>query len=228
MTRAMGRCRWCTWCLATLLLIWFPRHGSTATLDTLLDNMQQTYDRTQALTANFAQETIITSIKREQTSGGRVYIQKPHAIRWEYTYPEAQTILYTHETFRIYTPKRRQMLQSTVEANNRANVALLFLAGLGTLRQTFTITPLPSPDAQTRRLRLLPRSQQASFAELHIVVNRQSYFIENLTIHDHIGNRTTIRLSALQTHPSLPADTFKLVVPPDTEILTPSDLSGQR
>ena len=205
----------------------FPASGSADELDRFLENIQQTYERTQALTADFAQVATLTSINREQISGGKVFIQKPHAIRWEYTHPDAQTILYTNNTLRIYTPKRRQILQSTLSVEDRKNVALLFLAGLGTLREVFTVTPLASPEHHLQRLRLLPRSHQAGFTELHIAVNRHTYFIEELTIYDYIGNRTTIRLSALQTHPTFPADTFTLVVPQDTEVLTQPDLTGK-
>jgi outer membrane lipoprotein-sorting protein len=202
--------------------------GSPAELDAFLAQVQHTYEKTQALTADFIQVATLTSINREQISSGKVSIQKPHAIRWDYTRPEAQTILYTNDTLRVYTPKRRQILQSTLSAEDRTNVALLFLAGLGTLQEVFTATALPSPEQHLQRIRLLPRSRQASFTELHIVVNRHDYFIQELIIHDYIGNRTAIRLSGLQTHPNLPVDTFTLVVPPDTEILTQPDLTGRR
>ena len=112
-----------------------PSSGQTPDLDTLLDKIQQTYERTSALTARFDQTATLTSLNRQQTSSGRVYIEKPHAIRWEYTQPDAQTILYDGTTLRIYTPKRHQLLQSAVDENNRTNVALLFLAGAGKLRE---------------------------------------------------------------------------------------------
>lgn len=223
-----GHRLWRLWGVLLLYVVCSPLHSHAEELDTLIDRVQQAYDRIHAFTADFVQVATLTSIDREQTSAGRVYIQKPHAIRWEYTVPDVQTILYKDNLLRIFTPKRRQVLQSVVEADNRSNVALLFLAGVGTLRETFTITQLSSQDTQTERLRLLPRSHQAAFTELHITVNRQSYFIEGLTIHDHIGNRTTIRLSAFQPHPALPTHLFELDLPPDTEVLTPSDLSGQR
>jgi outer membrane lipoprotein-sorting protein len=154
-----------------------------------------------------------------------MYIQKPHAIRWEYTHPDSQTILYKDNQLQIYTPKRKQVLQSIIAEKDRNSVALLFLAGVGTLQQSFITTSLPSPEDTVSRLRLVPRSPQAGFTELHITVNRQSAFIESLTIHDHIGNRTHIRFVALQPHPSLPADTFELTLPPDTEILAQPGLS---
>jgi outer membrane lipoprotein carrier protein len=190
--------------------------------------MQQTYDRIQALSADFVQVATLTSIDREQTSAGRVYIQKPQAIRWEYTHPEAQTVLYKDNLLRIYTPKRQQVLQSVIDADNRTNVALLFLAGVGTLRKEFTVTPLPDQEPHTQQFRLQPRSPQAGFTELHITVNLQNYLIESLTIYDPIGNRTTIRLSELHIHPTLPAHLFELDLPPGTEVLTPSDLSEQK
>jgi len=218
--------------LGCLTLVWLcitsvSSSGQPPDLDTLLDKIQQTYERTSALTARFDQIATLTSLNRQQTSSGRVYIEKPHSIRWEYTQPDAQTILYDGTTLRIYTPKRHQLLQSTVDENNRTNVALLFLAGIGKLRETFEVTSLSSPEPQLAYLLLMPRSSQAGFSELHIAVNTQSYFVEKLLIHDSIGNLTEIRLSALETPAALPAKTFELVLPPGTETLTPTDFTGR-
>jgi outer membrane lipoprotein carrier protein len=216
--------------MALLLLVWMVISSNADTLDlnTLVDRVQANYDSTHALTANFVQVATLTSIDRQQTSSGQVSIEKPHYIRWEYTQPDSQTVLYDGALLRIYTPKRQQVLQSTIDEDDRRNVALLFLAGVGTLRETFTISPLSKTDDHMQYLRLLPRSRQASFTELHIAVNTQNYFVEKLTIHDTIGNITDIHLSSLQVHQALPPQTFDLVLPPQTEILTPTDLSGQR
>ncbi|MDH3603058.1 MAG: outer membrane lipoprotein carrier protein LolA [Candidatus Tectomicrobia bacterium] len=208
-----------------MILVAFPGLSAATPVETLLARVQQTYEQTRALSAEFVQVATLTTLNREQTSSGHMYIQKPHAIRWEYTHPASQTILYKDNTLQIYTPKRKQVLQSIIEEQDRNSVALLFLAGVGTLQQSFTITPLPSTEDILSRLRLVPRSPQAGFTELHITVNRQSAFIESLTIHDHIGNRTHIRFAALQSHPSLPAETFELILPPDTEILAQPGLS---
>jgi len=203
-------------------------YSQTPDLNTLLDKIQQTYERTRALTAHFDQVATLTSLNRQQTSSGRVYIEKPHSIRWEYTQPDAQTILYDGTTLRIYTPKRHQLLQSVVDENNRTNIALLFLAGVGKLRESFAVTLLSSPEPQLVYLLLMPRSSQAGFSELHIAVNTQSYFVEKLLIHDSIGNLTEIRLSSLESPTALPAKTFELAIPPDTEILTPMDFTGPK
>ena len=224
---------WATgWLMGLLIgLAGLPAHSQSdqADLDSsisrLLDRVQQTYEHTPALSADFVQIATLTTLNKEQTSAGRMYIQKPHAIRWEYTHPASQTILYKDSKLQIYTPSRKQVLQSTIKADDRTSVALLFLSGVGTLRESFTITPLPSTEDLITRLRLVPRSTQASFTELQIAVNRQSSFIESLTIHDQIGNRTHIRFAALQPHTALPADTFELILPPDTEVLSPSELS---
>jgi outer membrane lipoprotein carrier protein len=202
--------------------------ADAAELDTLIDRIQASYDQTAALTADFVQVATLTSIDRQQSSAGRLFIEKPYYIRWEYTQPDAQTILYDGNLLRIYTPKRRQVLQSPIDENSRSDVALLFLAGIGKLREAFTIMPLAHTETNSGRLRLLPRSRQAGFTELHIAVNPKSYLIEKLTIYDTIGNVTDIRLNALETHTALPPQTFELVLPPNTEILTPKDVSGQR
>ena len=101
-----------------------------------------------------------------------------------------------------------------------------FLAGIGKLGESFEVTLLSGSEPQLAYLLLVPRSSQAGFTELHIAVNTQSYFVEKLLIHDSIGNLTEIRLSSLQVHTALPAKTFELVLPPDTEVLTPTDFTG--
>ena len=197
-------------------------------VDALVDKVQGTYDRIQALTADFEQVATLRSINRRQVSSGRLYIEKPHWIRWEYDRPERQTILYDGAVLRIYTPRRQQVLLSAVDGNARSNVAFLFLAGVVKLREVFIVTALPETEAQQTLIRLLPRSPLAGFTELRAAVNPQSYLIEGLWIHDPIGNLTEIRLSSLNLHAGLPSSTFELDVPPDAEILSPGDFANPR
>ena len=197
-------------------------------LDTLIDRIQVAYDRVQALTADFEQVATLKSINRQQISSGRLYIEKPHWIRWEYDKPQRQTILYDGSALRIYTPGRQQLLQSAVDESTRSNIALLFLAGVVKLRDVFAITVLPETEAVRPLIRLLPRSRLAGFTELRATINPRSYLIEGLWIHDPIGNLTEIRLSSLTAHASLPAPTFELDLPPDTEILSPGNFTNPR
>jgi outer membrane lipoprotein carrier protein len=211
-----------------VLILCYPSHSRALELDVLVGRIQERYDHTHALTADFVQVATLTSIDRQQRSAGLVYIEKPHYIRWEYVQPDSQTILYDGRMLRIYTPKQHQVLQSTIEEEDRGNVALLFLAGIGKLHETFIISPLASQDEKSMSLRLFPRSSQASFTELHIMVNLESYFVEQLTIYDIIGNLTEIRLASLKVHSELPPQTFELILPPNTEVLTPTDFTGRR
>lgn len=197
-------------------------------LDTLIDRIQVAYDGLQALTADFEQVATLKSINRQQISSGRLYIEKPNWIRWEYDRPERQTILYDGSALRIYTPKRRQLLQSDVDESTRSNIGLLFLAGVVKLRDAFAIAALPETEAMPLLIRLLPRSPLAGFTELRATINPRSYLIEGLWIHDPIGNLTEIRLSTLTVHASLPAHTFELDLPPDTEILSPGNFTSPR
>ena len=194
--------------------------------DELVDKIQGTYDRIQALTADFEQVATLSSINRRQVSAGRLYIEKPHWIRWEYDRPEKQTILYDGSVLQIYTPKRQQVLQSAVDANARSNVAFLFLAGVVKLREVFIITAVAETETQRTLLRLLPRSPSAGFTELRAAVNPQNYLIEGLWILDPIGNLTEIQLSSLNLHTALPASTFELDVPPNAEILSPDHFAN--
>ena len=215
------------WLLA-LLIVAAGSLGNCEALeiDALVDRVQATYDRINALTADFEQVATLSSINRRQVSSGRLYIEKPHWIRWQYDKPEQQTILYDGAVLQIYTPRRQQLLRSAVDANARSNVAFLFLAGVVKLREVFVITALQETEAEHTLIRLLPRSPLASFTELRAAVNPQSYLIEGLWILDPIGNLTEIQLSSLDLHTDLPASTFELDIPPDAEVLSPADFAN--
>lgn len=147
---------WC--CIAFVLYLYCGSvWAQTPVLETIIDRVQQTYEHTKALTADFVQVATLSSLNRQQTSSGHLYIEKPHMIRWEYTQPDTQTIVYDGALLRIYTPKRRQLLQSSIDENNRANVALLFLSGVGNLRDAFTVSLLQYAEAQFVYLLLIPR-----------------------------------------------------------------------
>ena len=214
------------WFFTVVLLM--PRPGHALNLDNLLDRLQATYDKTAALTADFVQIATLSSINRHQTSAGRLFIAKPSRIRWEYTQPEAQTIIYDGALLQVYTPQRHQVLQSPINERDRGNVALLFLAGVGKLRETFKIESLDANDTEKPQLRLLPRSPQASFKALDITINAETFFVEKITIHDTIDNITNIYLYSLTTHKTLPEQTFRLNVPAGTEVIKPSDFSSPK
>ena len=194
----------------------------------MVDKVQGTYDSIQALTADFEQVATLSSINRRQVSSGRLYIEKPHWIRWEYDRPDRQTILYDGAVLQIYTPRRQQVLLSAVDANARSNVAFLFLAGVVKLREVFSVSALPETEVQQTLIRLLPRSPLAGFTELRAAVNPKTYLIEGLWIYDPIGNLTEIRLSSMNLHETLPSSTFELDVPADAEILSPGDFANPR
>ena len=216
-------------CLLMLTVtIGVPASSHALNLENLISKLQDRYDRTTALTADFVQIATLHSINRHQTSAGRLFIAKPSSIRWEYTQPDAQTILYDGNMLQIYTPQRHQILQSPINERDRNNVALLFLAGVGKLRETFNITKLDSQESDKPQLRLIPQSSQASFKELHVTINPETFFVEKISIHDTIGNITNIHMYSLTTHETLPTQTFKLNVPPGTEIITPDDFSSQQ
>lgn len=224
----LGRLTVCCRLLLLVTVLVAPHPSYALDLDHLVNQLQNTYDKATALTADFVQIATLKSINRHQTSAGRLSIAKPSSIRWEYTQPAAQTIIYDGTLLQIYTPQRHQVLQSPISERDRGNVALLFLAGVGKLRDTFEIEPLAMEETDKPQLRLVPRSPQASFKELHITINTETFFVEKITIHDTINNITNIHMYSLSVHKTLPEQTFRLDVPAGTEIITPNDFASPK
>ena len=94
--------------------------------------------------ANFFQESKITSLNRLQRANGRVEVAFDYRrdqtvptakFRWQYEQPTTQEIVSDGETLWVYLPENNQVIQSDIEMVNQArqNDPMTFLTGLGNL-----------------------------------------------------------------------------------------------
>ena len=136
-------------------------------------------------TADFFQESKITSLDRLQRANGRVevvfnYLQEQTVpevkFRWQYVQPTTQEIVSDGKTLWVYLPENNQVIQSDIERVNQArqNDPMTFLTGLGNLSRDFQIgwaTPQNDIDGNYV-LELRPQRASSLINRLVIVVDR--------------------------------------------------------
>ncbi len=136
-------------------------------------------------TADFFQESKITSLDRLQRANGRVevafnYLQEQTVpevkFRWQYEQPTTQEIVSDGKTLWVYLPENNQVIQSDIEMVNQArqNDPMTFLTGLGNLSRDFQIgwaTPQNDIDGNYV-LELRPQRASSLINRLVIVVDR--------------------------------------------------------
>ena len=99
--------------LASLLLA-VPAHADT--LKNVLSRLQQRYDGTNTMQADFRQTVESKTLAGTLESKGKVSFEKPNRMRWDYDPPDPQTIVGDGETLWIYQPDLKQVIKAPLGA----------------------------------------------------------------------------------------------------------------
>ena len=181
-------------CLAVLLATVATPAGATSLKD-VIDTLETPFkaeatDGTEDFkiydySADFFQESKITSLDRIQRANGRVEVafdyRRDHTVptakfRWQYDQPTTQEIVSDGETLWVYLPENNQVIQSNIEMVNQArqNDPMTFLTGLGNLSRDFQIRwATPNTDVDGNYiLEMTPRRISSLINRMIIVVDR--------------------------------------------------------
>lgn len=156
-----------------------------STLETPFQTRTDQELRINDYSADFFQESRITSLDRLQRANGRVQVAFDYRreqtvpdvkFRWQYDQPTTQEIVSDGETLWVYLPENNQVIQSNIDMVNKArqNDPMTFLTGLGNLSRDFQIgwaTPNTDIDGNYV-LELRPRRVSSLINRLIIVVDR--------------------------------------------------------
>ena len=184
-----------------------------------LRTLQQRYESTRTLVAQFRQEVESPTMAGKLTSNGTVSFEKPNRMRWDYAAPDRQTIVSDGETLWIYQPEEKQVLKAPLREAFQATTPVTFLGGLGHVDRDFTPTLESSADDRWV-LKLVPREERG-VGTLVLVVRKGDASIEEARISDPLGTTTHLALSEERRNVSLGADLFHFTPPPGVDVVRP-------
>lgn len=196
--------------------------------DDIVTRVQQRYEMTRDLEADFTQRATLKTLNETQVSSGKVYIKKPGMMRWDYQEPEPQTILLKSNILSVYTPEFNQLVEQPVTNLYRSKAPIAFLAGQAELREVFLVKAELIDGADKAgghwRLLLRPKEDNPQLKELQMEIDPKTYDISRSIIIDHFGNETDIRYINIRTNQGIDENAFVLEVPPDVERVKPPSL----
>jgi outer membrane lipoprotein carrier protein len=187
-------------------------------VEALIDAIEARYAGVRDLRARFEQESRIASLERSDRSSGRVLIQRPGRMRWEYGLPEPRVIAVDGDVVRIYDPGERQLQVAPLGQGALSPTALDFLLGRGSLRGNFTVERLEPGEGPGLGLRLRPLDD-AGFESLELWVAPQTYQIRASVLRDLFGNRTHIRFIEVSENSGVEEGAFTVSVPDGTDVI---------
>ncbi|HEX6852909.1 MAG TPA: outer membrane lipoprotein carrier protein LolA [Candidatus Polarisedimenticolaceae bacterium] len=168
---------------------------------------------TRTLEGRFEQTLLSGALGTGLTESGRLWIERPGRMRWDYERPERKVALVNGEHTALYLEAEQQWIRGRLGEESELLPALL--AGNKPMSELFTAS-----DAGAGRLRLRPREANAgALEEILLVFRRDTGAIEGAEILDAAGNRTAYRFEGWKRNRKLPDGVFAFEPPPGTEFV---------
>ncbi len=177
-----------------------------------LDNF---YDNTRTLRADFSQEVRDANERVLQQAQGVFIMQRPNRFRWDYSKPFVQQIVADGKKLWIYDTDLEQI---TVKPLDTAlgNTPALLLSGGKPLEQSFTVTEQADSDGLSWVL-LAPKGKDTSFESIRLGFSATG--IARMELQDNLGQRTLLSFRNLQTNPTLKDKMFEFKPPAGVDVI---------
>ncbi len=173
-----------------------------------------------SLQADFVQTYYSSSVRAPLIEKGRLYIQKPGWMRWDYTDPEKKTFLIKDSLYQEYYPEDKQLVQKSLSEEEGEADILGLLTGTRSIQDHYTVesTSFPTDNKSVHQLKLIPRENDPDNYIL-LEVDAKTWLILKAVSFDWAGNKQEFQFSQIKGDISLPKDTFELKLPPDVDII---------
>lgn len=206
------------WLVACLALIVVPAHADVRT--DAVTRLQQRYDRTDTLQADFDQTVESATLAGTLESKGTVAFAKPNRMRWDYTAPEPQLIVGDGDTLWIYQPDLKQVIKAPLKDAFQSTTPVTFLAGLGQVERDFVVSLVQDLPEQWL-LKLVPKKKDQGLGDMILGVRKSDASVAEARITDPAGTTTRIRFSNEKLNAPVDAGKFRFTPPAGVDVVRP-------
>jgi outer membrane lipoprotein carrier protein len=192
-----------------------PTVGDTA------QKLQSSYEKTKDLQADFVQETTIKSIKKTEREEGKVFFKNPKNMLWEYTKPKGKKLVINSQTAWLYLAGEKVAYKQKSESIFQSKTLIQFFAGSGKLKDDFIIK-YAEPKALDKEgnylLALIPKEKTAACNSVKLTVDKNNFYILQVSFDDVMGNSTTLKFSNISINTELAQKIFQFKPPAGVEV----------
>lgn len=188
--------------------------------ETLARSLQQRYQGIKDFSADFVHSYRGGVLKTQSQERGTVSVKKPSRMRWTYTTPEKKEFVSDGMKIYSYIPEDKQVIVSSVPADNQATTPALFLAGKGDIVRDFSASYAQTAVPGTLALKLTPRKNEPDYEYLVVAVDPASLQIRALTTRDHEGGESTLVFTNLKENQGISDKVFAFRIPKGVDVIT--------
>lgn len=192
--------------------------AQASNLPARLESVRLEYQKASGLEAEFEQSTFIKSTQQNKKSNGKLWIKRPHFMRWETVNPDANLLVSNGKTFWFYTPPFEKGDRGQVMIRKSAQVQTDFLNALisGTFRFKDKDTKVVEKSNQEFELRPSPGSAGDVKLATLFLDSRLNRITRVMIVHT-TGNKTEILLNKLTLTSKLDDKLFNFVPDKNTD-----------
>jgi len=201
----------------SLILCWPDLTWSASNEQTAVNAIQKSYDSVLTFKATFEQKAFVKMMNRVEVAQGEVQIKKPGKMKWVYKSPDPQILISNQKNLWLYLPEDEQATRMPIESVYSSNTPALFLAGEGTLTDTFNIMQVLTEKNKITVV-FTPKEEDSNLSRLVLRTNKKNYQIIGASVYDKLGNRTDINFREIRINEKIAESVFEFQVPAGVEI----------
>jgi len=182
----------------------------------IVQKLQSAYEQTKDLRADFIQETTLRSIKRTEREEGRVFFKNPKNMSWNYVKPKGKKLVINSQTAWLYLSQEKVAYRQKSESIFQSGLLIDFFSGTGKLNNDF-IVKYAQPRALDHEgnylLNLIPKQKMASCDSVRLTIDKNNFYILQLSFDDAMGNSTTLKFSNISINMGISSMEFQFKPP---------------
>ena len=204
-----------------LLLVLFPALASPLQAPQAVAlKIEKAFASLRSLRADFEQSYYSASMATPLLEKGKLYLQKPDLMRWEYLEPERNIFIYKEGVSLAYFPEDNQLYRHALSPEEKDWAVFSLLTGRAKIADTYIIEPaeFPSDRKSPVQIKLIPKTE-GEVSYILLEADPGTWLLDKAVFLDWAGNKQEFRFSRLKLNPRLDAGTFELDVPADCEVI---------
>jgi outer membrane lipoprotein carrier protein len=190
----------------------------TGLLAKILDGIEKRYAGP-GFSAKFFQESMLKAMQISDTAEGSLTVKRPGKMRWQYTIPDAQTIITDGRRMWIFRPADNQVMVGKAPDFFSEGKGAGFLSDIRQIRKGFTIEMQKAENDAYYRLRLIPKKESADLADIILSIEKSNFQVEQVLTHNAYGDETHIILSEYQFNLNPDENLFTFEIPEGVDVV---------
>lgn len=182
--------------------------------------IEKAYAALRSLRAEFEQFYYSASLATPLFEKGRLFLQKPGLMRWEYAEPERNVFIYKEGVSLAYFPEDNQLFRHTLSPEEKDWAIFSLLTGRARIADAYTIEPAEFPSSRKSpvQIKLTPKSE-GEISYILLEADPGTWLLDKAIFLDWAGNKQEFHFRAFKLNPPIDSRTFDLVVPADCEVI---------